>query len=537
MSADTRRKLFIVKFNPSDYSLGDILVRDNTCELDDHSKISAAFSLYLQWPTHRRAIIYLGSNSESQQDCTMSVDLDDREPSHIFIKTIDEPSRDLRSLDKKNLVIRFEVFRSCYQFSAEIIDTFSYDGEVTHVVEIPKTLTFIKSRRLPRSKIDLTNAHLAPRVNWKCAVSETSDQLILKEISMLSLAAETEADLPLGKGTIVYKGHRIPGEIVRRKGNQVIVSIQCETPEHVGSIFDLYRLVAYPYLRDRSEFPLSVAVSLLKNTGYLSKYKSEEALRRSEVKIEESWGELTSCRNGFTADYYIVNEAGLPTGMSSTALAYKCREKDIWSFHQLCAMTDPSVLEHSGALYTWRAEYLAGRPEDFCVFSRYTSKSRWLERIYTKFSGGESLDVRLQAVKSFQISASAVKSSGTKTVQTRRIPYGDSYRIVAECEGAVGGAYPGLLNAADNLDAALAFDGPTDNDSVLAVAEAIFKESEGSLDKIFLTFNDYEALVPEGSHESKIDRIIFFSKSSLADFIGCVEHSIAVTRRKLSNES
>lgn len=536
MSANARRKLSIVKFNPSDYSLGDILIRDNTCELGEPSKVSAAFSLYLQWPEHRRAIIYSNSNSDSQQDCIMSVDLDEREPSYLFIKTIERPNSDLRAVDKTKFAVRFEVFRSCYQFSAEIVDTFSQDGETTHVVEIPKSVTFIKSRRLPRVKIDATNVHLAPRVTWRSNEFETSSDLNLKEISMLSLSAETELLPPLGKGVIAYKEHQIPGEIVRRKGNQIIVSIQCETSAHAGSIFDLYRLVAYPYLRDRGEFPLSVAVNLLKETGYISKYNSDAAQRRSEEMIEESWARLSSCRNDFTADYYTVDDAGQPTGMSSTTLAFKRGEKDIWSFHQLCAMTDPSVLERSGALYTWRAEYLAGRPEDFCVFSRYTSKSRWLERIYTKFAGGSSSEVRLQAIKSYQIPANEVKSSGTKPVQVRRIKFGNSFRIIAECEGAIGGANPGMINAADNLDAAFKFDGPSDADSVLAVGEAIFKETGGALDRIFLTFNDSGTQVPAGAHESKVDRIIFFSKSSLADFIGCVEHSIAVTRRKLSNE-
>jgi hypothetical protein len=234
-----------------------------------------------------------------------------------------------------------------------------------------------------------------------------------------------------------------------------------------------------------------------------------------------------------SADYVTVDQSGELAGASSAVLAFKRNEKPIWAFHQLCARASPDILEQSGQLYTWRAEYLAGRKEDLDVVVWFDSKSRWLERIYVKFALQNQTKVQLHAVF---VARTFYSGKAVALVKSQKSDvYGNHLRLFLDSENEFGAVSPTYLNAAGGLNAVIALDGGATAQSVISIADGLIANSEEKECFVEITLPAEKAYFLEGLNFEPIkeaSRFCIFNKDSLVGFLGSVEHSVAVTARK-----
>lgn len=531
---NTRPRLHLVPLVPNDYSVGNVLGFTQDAQPGSAAdEVGAALSLYLLWPGHRRAML-LDVQLNRFRECEISCDQDEREPEYLWIDTNkDELPWPLTNVGDQ-LTIRFEVFGSCFEMSSSVAQIEDMEEKLRFIVTVPSKLTLFDDRQLPRLILTASERSNLPEMHWHSEGLGDPVRLSISEISVKSLLANVEQSCTTAVGTLQVGTELFPAEIVDVRSGGVVIVLHFEDGLQAGIFFDIYRTISYPSLRSKYEQSLDESFQLMKETGFLDKYNSPEAIKRCSENLVHTWESIRSAFHQYHAEYCSVDGSGILSGMSSATVGYVHQGLPVWSWHQLCARTDPDLLEQTGILYTWRAEYLAGRPGDCSIFSRYTSRSRWIERIYTKFSLSNVRDSRLRIVKSIQTTVG--KNNGrTHPSNLTKLPFGTVDRLCVEADGAIGGAFPPLLNAAENLDCVMTWEDDATSESCINAAQALLDASGKDELKLFFTTDDLETPVPEGSHVSKIDRIIVFKKAGLAHFIASVEHSIAVTMKKYAH--
>ena len=78
------RHLSLVRYNPEDFSLGEVLVRDSQQELKDANSINAAMSLLFQWSEEASALVILDDSKPIP--ALLDYDREDRAPSEIWVR-------------------------------------------------------------------------------------------------------------------------------------------------------------------------------------------------------------------------------------------------------------------------------------------------------------------------------------------------------------------------------------------------------------------------------------------------------------------
>ena len=120
MSA-ARQHLRLVPYDPSDYTLGEVLAPEHGQTSEDPNFIGACFSLYFQWEDYRGAAIYAGNPKDFHgNSCSIGFDPDERAPTELYIKLNDPAALQIFSEFQK-VFLRFEVFRVCYQFDTTVL--------------------------------------------------------------------------------------------------------------------------------------------------------------------------------------------------------------------------------------------------------------------------------------------------------------------------------------------------------------------------------------------------------------------------------
>ena len=222
-----------------------------------------------------------------------------------------------------------------------------------------------------------------------------------------------------------------------------------------------------------------------------------------------------------------------PVGCSSAVLAFYEESIPVWAFHQLCAKKKPELLSHSGQLYAWRAEYLAARTEDIKVAAWFDGQSRWLERIYVKFANQSSGRTQLHAIKTLKCIFEKTDAAPDSSIKSYMI--GKARRVACQKKGLLGATGPRFLNAAENLNGVAALWEPLDLSQIRSVGEGLANAiSHNVALKVSLPQN-YEVHGLKGAPQVE-DRFSLFPKEDLVSFLASIEHSMAVTERKLVNE-
>jgi hypothetical protein len=529
--------LRIVPFDPNDYSLGEALVKQNQEAVSDVKFIGAALSLAFQWPERTMAALVLPGKAPIS--ITLDYDREDRSPSELWVR-LDAGAEKPSLSEKAELIVRWETFRQCYEFRATIlaaIPAAPVESPWHFIVGAPETL-FVYKRRFPRVLVTQELRENLPACSARIGNEPRDVNPDVLEIGTKGIKVR---NFGLRQGDIFnlkMGAEDVPVAVERLNGEEAILGLNPSTFNHVGAIFEYYRAAAMPNLRHRSEFAIDRILELYHRSNYLGKFKSGEDPQKRLDDIKKSWAAVGNSPE-FTADYIVVDDAGEPTGASSTSLSFKFKEKSVWAFHQLCAQKNPNLLEQSGQLYTWRAEYLAARTEDLDVIGWFDSKSRWLERIYVKFAFHKYRMECLFPVAVYRKQVFKGASGDSLPMpETESLAYGEARRIFHDANDQIAGLNPKYLNASGILNAVIDFSKKPLSSNAEKTAQSVLAKAEAESELIEFTGlgEASPGFLSAGAEKVlDVDRMFFFSKDGLVDFIASVEHSVAVTSRKKLN--
>lgn len=525
------RGLRLVPYSPSDYSLGEILSRDDGFSTQDSAQIASALSLYFQWEESRCASIFYGQSNFVP--CVLDYDRDERQPSELRIRQSSTAEAGKYEMFQK-VSIRFEVFQVCYEFTAEVLAVSEQPkmDEWDLIVSIPSILTVFKARRLPRIELDSDAISLLKDSTW---VSEGNGPVSIEinEIGLKGILAKIFiSTVKISKGTLNILGKEFQAELIRIVNGKAIFVLKPNNGAEYGAYFDVYRRFAYPHLRPRSDFSSDQGIELYRSTNYFGKFLTESDATSAYEEIKRTWSLVDSGNHETTADYFVVDDQNQPIGASSATLAFFKDESHMWAFHQLCAKNSPEFLPLTLELYSWRAEYLAGKDGAISSIGWFDSKSRWLERIYVKFITQRKGKSKLSAVKTYKVHF-IPDNSDDHSFLINRVKIGKSERIMLSDGHLVGGCNPAYLNASQTLNAVIAIDEGVQSSSVMKAGAVManLQKMQLSLDVSFIS----EPI--ESSNFIPIngaDRFFVLIKEDLVDFISSIHHSVAITQRKIN---
>jgi hypothetical protein len=511
--------LRIVDFDPNDYKLGEVLAHKHGEKTSNKTTITNILSLYFQWKEESKAFLYFEKSGE-KSNIEMNFDEEERDVTQLFIGTsLQTPINNLT-----HAFIRLETFDNCFEFEAEIIDTYQENGLVQLIVSIPTEITIIKSRKAPRvqssgQKIEA----IQDNKNFK---------LNCLDLGLKSLKSDTPLN-PKEDLQLLIRGESITATVIEQKNGISIIFPVFKNFYQFGLYFEFYAKVAYPSLKRRGELPFKEGTDLFDRTGYTGKFESAKNVAEAHSGLYELWAQLEKAQHETTVDFYIT-EDGKPTGSSSLALIFKRKGISNWAFHQLCAEKKPDLIELTGLLYIWRAEYLSARPEESEAVFWYTGTSRWLERIYSKYC---MLNPSESLLFASSFIAQDIEPQKTHNFEILDYKFGDATRYYFEDKDIVAGMGPDKLNANRNLNVVNWISKDQINfEKMKAVASAL-AEKTGNTTYFRFSF-PYTDDHPFTGTNLKDLRYCQIHKSGLLNFISCIQHSIAITKKKfaLKNE-
>ena len=95
--------------------------------------------------------------------------------------------------------------------------------------------------------------------------------------------------MPLEKvKSVSISGKHVPA-VARFQGGSVVVFVRAELGAEVRALFKLYRSVAYPNLRERSELASDDIVRLYEESNYLAKFASTDDKENHIKAMKEVW--------------------------------------------------------------------------------------------------------------------------------------------------------------------------------------------------------------------------------------------------------
>lgn len=532
------RKFHVVPFSSTDYSLGHVLLENDGTVSTDPVAISAKLSLLFQWSEYSWVGAFIPGREEPLP-CTLSYDEDEATPSELRLTFSTKMNMKSFSFIKKSK-IRFEVFRICYEFETTVLAIADQNDTTWDIIiAIPERLVTYKQRRLPRVRVQKELNRTLPEVY--CEYEDGTRSLPLSVIEMglnsvvtkdLNKLSQAPKNLVFGKTSPL----RIPVESFRKQDRHIFRLIINDNTTF-GKYFDIYRFVAYPGLVPRNSIPAQNLLQLYEETGYMEGFptRSEQGEQNLREELLNTWALVNGATPDSTADYVILDSEARTAGASSVTRAFADDKQEYWAFHQLCSRKSPDLLTASGHLYAWRAEYLAGRIGPLKGIAWYRSDSRWLERIYTKFSRQSNGNSTLTAVKLVKGKVSPLQQSAAPSLSLKicETTVGEAKRHFTRVDCVLSGLGPNRLNASGLLNHVLSPDEDMSPSALINIAAELVRSANCNSAEFYLSL-PVAAETPDGNWKvTPSDRLCIFTKDDLLNFLTCVEHSIAVTRRKM----
>jgi hypothetical protein len=122
--------------------------------------------------------------------------------------------------------------------------------------------------------------------------------------------------------------------------------------------------------------------------------------------------------------------------------------------------------------------------------------------------------------------------------ETESLAYGEARRIFHDANDQIAGLNPKYLNASGILNAVIDFSKKPLSSNAEKTAQSVLAKAEAESELIEFTGlgEASPGFLSAGAEKVlDVDRMFFFSKDGLVDFIASVEHSVAVTSRKKLN--
>jgi hypothetical protein len=512
---------------------------DANIQLDGHDTISGenvftAFSLYFEWEEYRSALLYKTGDNPIVLPCSIDYDRDERNPSELRV-TLSLPSNDVTKIDAFSVVsIRLEIFGFCYIFDSTVtaIATAPHEDGWNFILKMPNEVQTRRSRRLPRYTQQVTAGLELPKITW---ISEGNPPVLAQvvEIGIRSLSVTTESKLNPSRGTVTIEGQTFQAELIRSSQNKYSFNLGFEKSDKYGSYFDVYRKYTYPSLRFRGDLPYEAAIELYEESKYFETGPGGLNPNKA-IAMKSDWKAIDSGAHQTNADYYAVDENGKAVASAGLALCNYIKDRAVWSFHQLCALKRPDLVSLTGELHRWRVEYLAGRPESLVAVVWFNSNSRWVERMYAKHAMTSTLGSKVLPILDRRCTFKKGESDEHK-FEINSYQVGTAHRFGASNEKLWGAVGPRFFNANENLDTIVVVDKETSIEEINSLAQQLISNLKVEELSLLVTVPADFDIAKLGGEYQKSDRLGYFPKEDLVNLLYSMEHSIAVTERKLAS--
>jgi len=347
----------------------------------DQAEIGRFLQLFLLWPEYSSAVIRQGNLSGK---VVVRHDESLNEIENLLLLVGEDIYRSLKISGENNLKLLFEVFGLTFQFDAvvlELADEYSSEEPVVSIA-IPDLLERLGVRRSKRIQLEEPIS-----LNLFFGELRFSGQLVEVSPRGFKFRVQNLEQLqPCDRFKAVHPDWEVEmsmGQI--REG--VVIGLPLEQPATAfGAFFEAYIRFAYPMLRPRHSFPIDPIPDLAIRTGQAKKFAANEQSETWLGQIKDAYEASRDAQHEYTADYVAVDEDGAPVGASSMAKGFVNHDgSPMWAFHGLSAVKNPKNLQHTAAVYLWRADYLIARQGTQKVIGWFDGNGRWLEKVFVKF--------------------------------------------------------------------------------------------------------------------------------------------------------
>ena len=509
--------LRLVEISDDSYKIDKFLQSGDEFSISDPSEIENIFRSILEWSDGVKIAITL-PDDHSYIGARISCDVDSKELEFFILEITDS---NIEFKEYEMLSVTAELFNQSLKFNSKILEI-SDDRKL--LVRIPD---LIKKYAVRNGQRVYTNSSLIISI----------ENELIKEIKIFELASGgMKCD-----STGLRNGDVINGLLLSRKINFLVsrvckkfavLSPNTRADEH--EFFEIYCEAKYPSLVNAKKVNEEDIVELYKKSGYFNKFKipNESALR--ELEIRKSYSLKKECTSFYSCDYASLDKGSI-NGASSCSLAFLDSNVEYWAFHQMCSIKSPSLIELSGALYKWRAEYLSSmKKTEVKAIGWFDSRSRWLERIYVKFHLICPQSTLVNA-KVFRINSITIDGSFTNVEGVKR-QVGGGIRFFLSYSNFLGAVSPRFLNASNILDSVVC---AKDSEDLNVLKNVLYTlKSTGHVSTIEVTVLEEKmiALLKDNfdcTHVDDVDRYFVINKNDLGLFCSSVDHAIAVTERKM----
>ena len=347
---------------------------DNTHEVHYH------LQLFLSWPAYSSVCAKI---DDRMFPVKVSIDSEMAELDQIYLELNEEAFISLKAGTANLNEVVFEVFGITFGFKPlveEVANTFK-QGAPNVAISIPSAITRYNLRGARRMKVEDS-----------IAITISSNGNIfsgrLLDVSPVAFSIEVKcADNATPQICNVTIGRFSFGAfMVQSSTNKTLIKPIHENSVDFGAYFEAYCSFALPFLRSRYSFVNDPVPNLLQKTGQAKKHATKETGNQWFDEINKAYIAAKDAKDKYCADFVAVDANGEPVGTSSLAQGFMDQEgNDVWVFHGLGSLQDPSLLEQTCSLYKWRVDYLVSKNPATKVIMWFDGRGRWLEKVYIKF--------------------------------------------------------------------------------------------------------------------------------------------------------
>ncbi|MBS1962201.1 MAG: hypothetical protein JST04_08295 [Bdellovibrionales bacterium] len=493
---------------------GDLIV--------DPNSVKAKIYFFLHWASSGAAKLVLPNGSILP--VTLSYDTDEAEPSCLWLELPKNSSSGFGSLQVATVVI--SIFKATYRLRANVVDR----DQFCLFISLPDSLEVLGARNFPRHEIKAERNHPLKRANWVSKNGQrfeiTIESIGLKTLNFMSVDFQiSEGEV----GEIKLGSFTTEAKCVKTTNGNIICEWLISDSEY-HKFFEIYASVSFPKLRTRTFYSGDDVFALYKNSGYFGQFGKADAFK---PEIISTWNSLSVGHSYENVDYVTQDQELKPIGASSLTKAFVHGKTNYWAFHQLCALRREEEIDTTGLLYSWRAEYLLGLKEDCMALVWYRSRSRFIEKIYSKLARNRPDKIRLSPVHLVKGTLKVSENFKKSKSRVAEISFGEQIRHCTYSNSVVGGYGPKWLNTSGLLNCVFTLS--DEDSSTLYTQEAsnlLSTKGEGEGEFYFCYLNEKTDSGLDGAVVGESDRFCVFSKTSLMDLLASIEHGIAVAKRK-----
>lgn len=517
--------LKLVSYCSNNFDIGGVLTYSNRTDVADSNRVNEILSLYFQWQS--RATTLLKQDSIVKNNLEILYDKDDLEPEYFWIEIHNSNEINIdRPID-----LYIEIFNTAYNFTTKIEEVIQRDdGKIYLYFRRPHELKVYKVRQTPRRSVEKSNLNTAFVISKGEKITGA-----ITEIGPNSIAIEFDREVTESDGNITILGVISKFKLIRTNNKKAIFQLDSESLKDYVKYFKVYCSISYPKLLEKSEVPLQDVLDMYENSGFFGKGSPTSNNSTTKEQTLKTWNKIQTESENIIEMVAKGQEDNL-IGSSCLANAFEHQEVSFWTIHHLAVLTDPASIKRTTDLYLWRIEFLLGLHGSFSVCCWYDSKSKWIDRIWSKFHRTcLSKGAYVHQTDTYTIPIQKNDDTEEKSkISTKVKKIGEYDRYIFGGKNFFGGIGPQYLNASGFLNHVCFYNSSPTDEEILEIDNCIKSIAEET------NSTSYRITVPSGTllnslsgkMKSNADRFCIFPSESLQYLLSSLMHSLAVMERK-----